>query len=162
MMKCSEAKQYLWDYYDEACSPEQRQSLEAHLSGCGDCRASLDEWIALSQTAFRRHEVKAPAFLWTRVLAGIESQEREEKAAWWYQWRWMSRIATAMALLVSLGAGIVLYQATKDEGSLLDAILQGGEKSAQVTHLASAKTSKKGDDITTVAWLLGGSSWDQK
>src|SRR6266480_6309661 len=104
-MNCGQAKQSLWDYYDEACSPAQRRELEEHLSRCRECRASLDEWIALSQTAFRMQPAKAPAFLWTRVLARIEEQEQQQTATWWYQLRWMSRIATAMALLVSLGAG---------------------------------------------------------
>jgi len=159
-MNCSDVKLILWDYYDEACPPSQRQALETHLSSCPDCRASLDEWIAISHAAFRTQNVQAPAFLWTRVLAGIESREQKPGIAWWSQWQWMSRFAMATALLVSLGVGVVYYQAVRDEVAMLDDVLQGGEKPAQVIHLASAPA--KNSDQVTVAWLLGGSAWEQK
>ena len=70
-MSCETIKQSLWDYYDEATTAAERQAVEAHLAGCGTCRATLDQWVALSHQAFRRTDVKAPPFLWTRVLAAI-------------------------------------------------------------------------------------------
>ena len=74
-MSCQQIKQSLWDYYDEATSPAERLAVEAHLAGCRECRATLDEWVVLSHKAFRQYGCESATFLWTRVLAAIESQE---------------------------------------------------------------------------------------
>src|SRR5688500_10725711 len=107
LMKCDEAKAHLWEYYDDACETEVRRALEGHLSGCATCRGSLDEWVGLSQKVFsERAKVAAPAYLWTRVLAGIEAQEIRD-AAWWMQWQWMGRVTAVASLFVGLTAAYV-------------------------------------------------------
>jgi predicted anti-sigma-YlaC factor YlaD len=155
-MNCDQAKENLWEYYDAACSPTQREAVEGHLAGCRNCRASLDEWISLSHKAFRAQNVKAPAFLWTRVLAGIESQEQAQNGAWWLQWHWMSQVATAATLLVSLAAGIEFYQ--NSLGTPLDNLLHGITSPQQATQLLS-NTAPNAEEVT--AWLTegGNASW---
>src|SRR6185295_12582702 len=113
------------------------------------------EWESLSRKVFPEKNPKAPAFLWTRILAAIEIQE-SERAVWWRQWRWMSRLATAMTLLVSLAAGAVLYEDL--QGVPLDSLLKGTNASSQNTVVAEASAPP---EIVT-AWLVeGGSSWEE-
>jgi len=39
---CSEAVQQLWDYLDNAISPEDHQRVAAHLSFCRQCCGELE------------------------------------------------------------------------------------------------------------------------
>lgn len=146
-MSCEQVKQSLWDYYDDATTPAQRQTVEAHLASCRECRFALDEWIILSQKAFSRRNVKAPPFLWTRVLAAIESQETEH-TAWWLQWQWMSRLASVMTLLVSLAAGMVFYQH-----------LQGAPMESLLSGITTPEQAPNPEQVT--AWLVETPSIDK-
>lgn len=173
-MNCEQAKQALWDYYDEAATPAQRLGVESHLASCRACRSTLDEWVTLSQKAFRRPEVKAPPFLWTRVLAAIEAQE-DQRTEWWRQWQWMSRLASVMTLLVSLAAGLVFYQSY--QGAPMEHLLSGITNPQQASQMLPEQPPSA-EQLT--AWLVeeptadkvasapsesegqkGGSSWEE-
>jgi mycothiol system anti-sigma-R factor len=39
---CSEAVQQLWDYLDQAVSPQDREKVEQHLSFCRACCGELE------------------------------------------------------------------------------------------------------------------------
>jgi mycothiol system anti-sigma-R factor len=39
---CSEAVQQLWDYLDQAVSPEEQDKVEQHLSFCRTCCGELE------------------------------------------------------------------------------------------------------------------------
>jgi len=115
------------------------------------------EWEQLSRRLFNRPEVKAPPYLWTRILAAIEARE-EQLSAWWRQWRWMGRLASAMALLVFIAAGAVIYE--ESQSVPLDNLLEGTSSSAPIT-LAAYNSTDTSEAITT-AWLVeGGSSWEE-
>lgn len=177
MITCQEAKQYLWEYYDEACAPARRQAMEEHLARCGDCQGSLEEWVVLSRKAFHKQSVKAPPFLWTRVLAAIEAQEEKRGAGWWAQWRWphhlsdfdwgnpiasrevvgwMARVAAVASLLVSLGAGLVFFQSS--QAVSLETLLRG-ETSPQMAKRFSNGQDSASWEVT--AGILGGKSWEE-
>ena len=70
-----------------------------------------NEWNYIAKRVFSDRSVKAPACLWTRVLAGIEEVEQKRAVVWWMQWDWMSRVTAGVAFVVFLAAGLVYYQA---------------------------------------------------
>jgi mycothiol system anti-sigma-R factor len=39
---CSEAVQQLWDYLDQAVSPQEQEQVERHLSFCRTCCGELE------------------------------------------------------------------------------------------------------------------------
>jgi anti-sigma factor (TIGR02949 family) len=39
---CSEAVRHLWDYLDQAISPEDQEKVEKHLSFCRKCCGELE------------------------------------------------------------------------------------------------------------------------
>ncbi len=41
-MRCSEAVRQLWDYLDNAVSPEDHEQVEKHLSFCRRCCGELE------------------------------------------------------------------------------------------------------------------------
>jgi hypothetical protein len=97
------------------------------------------EWSIISKKAFPQLAVKAPAFLWTRVFALIESEATRRSQTWWMQWRWMFRLTATVGILVSLGAFYLL----QNEVIPLEAALDG--RSNQEVALQIANT----DDLTT-------------
>lgn len=152
MIDCTQAREHLGAYYDGECPEDLRQDLVRHLSSCTSCRQSLDEWVALSARVFDRPGVKAPAFLWTRVLAGIAAQETERGQAWWQQWRWMAGVTIVASLLVGL---VSVYLLNQPNGSI-DLALEGRSGQQQAIILASASVA---DSDQAVPALIEEDSW---
>ncbi len=67
-----------------------------------------NEWNIIVKKAFPAHSVKAPPFLWTRILSRIESEETRRSSVWWMQWRWLSRLTATVGLIVGLAAFYLL------------------------------------------------------
>ena len=42
VIPCSEAVRQLWDYLDQAVSPEEQEKVEQHLSFCRSCCGELE------------------------------------------------------------------------------------------------------------------------
>ena len=106
------------------------------------------EWNIISRKAFPQKAAKAPPFLWTRILAFIQSEEARRASTWWMQWRWMSRLTATIGLLVAVG---VFYLARHTVVSL-DAVLEGRSNQEQALQLASLDNPTPAD---TVGLLLG-------
>ncbi|MBI3291306.1 MAG: zf-HC2 domain-containing protein [Elusimicrobia bacterium] len=159
MIPCAEAKRHLWDYYDGECPPSLREALTAHLAGCPACQMTLNQWIFLSQKAFPKKfpPPKVPPFLWTRVLASIEAAEQRQATGWWAEWRWMGRVASVVALLIVLSAGIIVYRAGEG-GAPLEFLLRG-EINAEKAIWLSREHSPTPEEVT--AWVLGGPAWEE-
>lgn len=91
------------------------------------------EWSILAGKLLKRKAVKAPPFLWTRVLSAIESEERRQEGIWWMQWHWIKRVTLAAVILVSIG---VFYM--MDQGSApLEDVLDGRTTVQGSLHLAN-------------------------
>jgi len=145
-MNCETMRTRLWEFYDEECEPALREQMVGHLASCRRCQASLDEWVALSKRVFdQARHVKASPFLWTRVLAAIESQERAADVPWWVQWRLMSRVAAGLTIAVSLGAAYLYHQST---GSF-EGLLEGQPSQHQALRLATAQLATTGTALVT-------------
>src|SRR6185312_11146744 len=151
MMSCLQAKEYLNDYYDGQCPPERRDELTGHLTSCRACQKKLDELIFLSTRIFSHRSVQAPPFLWTKVLAGIEAQEASRSAPWWVQWRWMSRLTMAAAVLASVGSVYLFNQSTLS----LERALEGGSNQHAIQEARAAT-----DPGASIALVLGGDTWE--
>jgi len=105
-----------------------------------------NEWDRIANKAFPMRAVKAPPFLWTRVLAKIESEETRRASVWWLQWRWMGRLTMAVGLLVGLSAYYLI------EGSVtpLDMALEGRSDQHQAIMLASSDMPTADDSAVLV------------
>ena len=107
------------------------------------------EWDIVSGKAFPNKSVKAPAFLWTRVLALIQSEEARRTQTWWMQWRWMGRLTATIGLLVSLGAFYLLQH----EAISLDAALDGRSSQEEALQVASSDALTLADSVGIVIGL---------
>ena len=102
---------------------------------------SDSEWNIISKKAFPRRGARAPAFLWTRVLALIESEEARRASTWWMQWHWMGRLTATIGLIVTLG----VFYLIQHEGIPLDAALDGRSNQEQALQLATTDTITAAD-----------------
>ena len=57
VIPCSDAVRQLWDYLDNALSPEDQAKVEGHLSFCRRCCGEL-EFAKELQTFLASHEVE--------------------------------------------------------------------------------------------------------
>src|ERR1700690_3993243 len=92
------------------------------------------EWNIISQKAFPPQTVKAPPFLWTRILSLIESEEVRRASTWWMQWHWMGRVTAAIGLIVVFGAFFLMQNETLP----LSAALEGRSNQEQALQLATS------------------------
>lgn len=93
-MKCEHARELIEGEHDDALATADRESLEVHVNGCGECRefraqvdavvAGLDDLRSLTDIAIDRNAEPA-SVPWTRHLSG------------------MLRIAAVLALFVTGG-----------------------------------------------------------
>lgn len=73
-MRCREVRAALHDYVEELLAPETRRALEAHLSGCAECRAELESWDrALGHLTAAATATEAPD-LWNRFQARLAAE----------------------------------------------------------------------------------------
>jgi hypothetical protein len=107
------------------------------------------EWNIISQKAYPQKAVKAPAFLWTRVLALISSEETRRAQTWWMQWRWMGRLTATIGILVSLGAFYLLQH----EVIPLDAALDGRSNQEVALQIANSDSLTQADALGVVLGL---------
>jgi hypothetical protein len=107
---------------------------------------SDNEWNIISKKAFPPGAVKAPAFLWTRILALIESEEARRASTWWLQWHWMSRLTATVGLIVTLG----VFYLIQHEGVPLDAALDGRSNQEQALQIATLDTLTPADSVGIV------------
>src|SRR5882672_10745737 len=101
------------------------------------------EWNIISQKAFPQKAVKAPPFLWTRILALIESEETRRATTWWMQWRWMSRVTATIGLVVAIGVFYLVQHAM----SPLDAVLEGRSNQELALQMASLENPTPADTV---------------
>jgi hypothetical protein len=72
-----------------------------------------NEWSVISKKAFPANAVKAPPFLWTRILAKIQSEETRRSSVWWLQWRLMLKVTFALGLF-AMASSYYLFQQTPE------------------------------------------------
>ena len=91
-MSCEDLKPLIAGYLDGELSPEQRERLEAHLSGCEDCKRELAEFTALKEK-----------------LAMIKFKEPSDAELDRYWGHVYNRLERGLAwILISVGAILVL------------------------------------------------------
>jgi Putative zinc-finger len=84
-------------------TPAERASLDQHLSGCGQCRATLDAFAEERRLIGGLREVAPPRDLGARVRAGIEGG-RLSAIPWW---RRPATLVAAFASVATVAAAVL-------------------------------------------------------
>ena len=74
-MKCSETKNLLSAYWDNELSVEMRNSVDAHIGECLECKTELENFKSLSSLTAGLDQPETPASVWTAVERGLGEKE---------------------------------------------------------------------------------------
>jgi hypothetical protein len=114
-MTCSEARAMLSAAVDDALGAGERESLDAHLAACADCRRELQQLrdtVALLRAV---EPPRAPAGFVDRVLGAARPAPwpRRLLRALFFPWPVKLPLEAAATVLVAVGV-VYLYQATPE------------------------------------------------
>jgi hypothetical protein len=98
-MNCHTSEIAIGDYVDGTLTGAAATALEAHLAGCGACRALADDLQAIRRAARRLERYRPPARTWHRIAAAVEEDHRPPA------FRWLARGALPAAAMVMLLLG---------------------------------------------------------
>jgi anti-sigma factor RsiW len=100
-------------YVDHQLDAAEIHALEAHLGGCADCRAVLDEMRALTGLFRDAERVEPSPFLWGRIEANLHGPRTLTRgwrtvftAGLGNQRRALGIVAAALALCLAIGITI--------------------------------------------------------
>ncbi|MBI4678337.1 MAG: zf-HC2 domain-containing protein [Elusimicrobia bacterium] len=102
-------------FLDGELSPEQSRSVEAHLSGCSDCRSRLEDLRSLSKMLSSLPKRELPAGFLQRLRARQARDAVEGRRLPFFAWTMPVR-AAAMALS-ALVVMFVAYEGLRERGS---------------------------------------------
>jgi anti-sigma factor RsiW len=68
-MNCADAREWFSAYLDEALDAGERNEIEGHLAGCGECRRELERFRQTLALLHRVERPRAPVGFVDRVLA---------------------------------------------------------------------------------------------
>ena len=105
----------LSEYLDGDLAHDERIALEAHLDGCDDCLAVLDELRAVVATARRLPDLPPSRDLWPEVAERTRGvlpfSPRTRLAPSW------ARLAAAAALFAAVGSGVTWFTMSRGPGA---------------------------------------------
>lgn len=134
----------LSEYLDGELAHDERIALEAHLGGCADCRAVLDDLRAVVATAHGLPDLPPARDLWPAVaertsgVLPLRPRARRVAPAW-------TRLAAAAALFAALGSGVTwLALAGRSSGS--PAVVAKAEPAEHPAPLRSVSERPRGTD----------------
>ncbi len=100
-MICSEVAAQLDAYVDDTLGTRERAAVEAHLAGCGACRAGLAELRSLVAAARALPpRIEPPHDLWTGIAARITGRQQASGTVWWRERAFWAGVSAAAATLV--------------------------------------------------------------
>jgi anti-sigma factor RsiW len=102
----------LSEYLDDALHADERARVSAHLSGCAECRVTLEELRAVAHRAARLTDSPPPVDLWPGVTARIDRESRRplafERARRTFSFTMPQLVAAGLALMVLSGGTVWL------------------------------------------------------
>jgi anti-sigma factor RsiW len=99
-------------YLDGDLDAAHRHAVDAHLAGCGACRAKLEDLRAVLTGLHGLPAVEPSPFLWARVQAGLERAHRAPRTSRFEWTRWIpagAAVAAALAAVVWKGPLVAGY-----------------------------------------------------
>jgi len=98
-MKCERCQLLVDDYVDGTLAAGERDAVDAHLSGCADCRAMAADFRAIRSTAesLERHVPSVRA--WANIAAAVEHERSRSFLARFVSWQPLAVAATLLLLV---------------------------------------------------------------
>ena len=147
----------LSDYLDGELSPEEQRGLEAHLQGCAECSAVLDDLKRVVARAAAIDARPPQTDLWSgiaiRLAAGDTAAGRVKPFARRDRKRFaftLPQLAAAAALLIAVSGGVAWQVAVRSPEGLRHTVrdVARGFTPASGADAAPGVTSTSGPDVT--------------
>ncbi len=153
-MKCQECEELLHPYLDGELDATQRAAVDAHMTGCKDCRQAL-EHLQMLRRALQMPELhySASETLRHRLKTQLREADARERRPKWPQWS--AAAAAAVLIAVALVWNFVPHGGAPVpdvDDAMVDAavdVQQDAVKAGHVTDLNSA------DPKAVQAWFSG-------
>jgi anti-sigma factor RsiW len=125
-IKCEQMERRIISYLDGKASPNERREIEAHLTGCADCRERVTEfrllWSVLDELPAVTPSVSFDAAVRARVA---QESSRPGFRFWFMPTR---RMAFAVAALVAVSVWLASFQPVRRQTNV---VAQAGSSDAE-------------------------------
>ena len=105
-MKCRDMQELLSAYADAELSSAQRDFVEEHLAGCGDCRNALDDFLRTRAQILSLGQVPQLAGFKDEIMAKTTAPAHKDRNRLW-RMPVAARVVLSAVLLAALGFGLV-------------------------------------------------------
>ena len=120
------------DYVDDTLSAFDRAAVERHLSGCGECRALVDDLHEIRRATRSLERREPPVRAWTRIERAIqlEAEERATRPPRGSRAVWLG-LAAAAVLVIATVVGLRFLPRAGGNGAAIQRA--GGTMSSEAT-----------------------------
>jgi hypothetical protein len=115
-MTCEESKRLFADYWSRSLTGAEEIELEAHLAGCGECRAEADRLEMLWRDLARIPTEEPGVGLRTRFYEMLRGAEASAARRWWRAAENSPALWRVAAGLALLGIGAAIGYAVRPNG----------------------------------------------
>ncbi len=151
-MEHNEASMALSEFHDDELLPQRRLEVEEHLSACGECQHTLDNWRRTASRLFAPKTSPTPiqtAAFARRVMARIEEMQPISSFGWASLWssRWL-----VPALAVGLAASVIfVIPESRSAQDPVEALMQQDDAGTNFLSWLSGPAPSKGDAFSVMA-----------
>ena len=110
MSSCQDYEIALGDYVDGTLDERARIEIETHLAACERCRGVVADFGVIRQAALSLEPELPPAYVWTKLSAAFENEQRSAFHGWTFSWQQSLAASlvtiTLVASLAWIGKGL--------------------------------------------------------
>ena len=144
MSDCKKYQEMISSLMDGELSESERKALEAHMSGCSDCRSLYTAFLAVSE-AVSGEVPPAPAGLHEKIMTGVKQGVKKPKRSLMVRLR---PYAAAAACLVVIVAGVLVL---RQSGARMSKSADSSSAESASTTSTEAKSAVSGSAIPETA-----------
>ena len=155
-MTCQEFELEIGDYVDGTLARDRAAVLEAHLTGCGRCRAMATDFKALRSAVAGLERKSPPPQVWTHIAAQLNAERPQARR--WFEWpraatSWRPAAAAAVVVaLLAVGTWVAWREVSEPQSSRAtatqpatgasgDLLIPDRELTQQIDHLQGIVTA---------------------